>query len=84
MRGVNSSLKVRKNAPVKPSSPGLSFDASFGVFLKDFIYILLEGKEGRNREEKTLMCKRNIRRLPLAWPQLETWPAAPACALTGN
>ena len=30
------------------------------------------------------MCKRYIDRLPLPRPQLGTWPAAQACALTGN
>ena len=30
------------------------------------------------------MCKRNIDQLPLAHPQLGTWPATQACALTGN
>ena len=30
------------------------------------------------------MCERNINQLPLPHPQLGTWPAAQACALTGN
>ena len=30
------------------------------------------------------MCERNIRQLSLTCPQLGTWPAAQACALTGS
>ena len=30
------------------------------------------------------MCERNMSWLPLAWPQQGTWPATPACVLTGN
>ena len=30
------------------------------------------------------MCKRYIHQLPLAHPQVGTWPATQACALTGN
>ena len=30
------------------------------------------------------MCERNIDLLPLAHPQLGTWPATQACALTRN
>ena len=30
------------------------------------------------------MWERYINRLPLAQPQLGTWPATQACALTGN
>ena len=30
------------------------------------------------------MCKRNTNQLPLAHPQLDTWPATQICALTGN
>ena len=30
------------------------------------------------------MCKRYIDLLPLAHPQLGTWPATQPCALTGN
>ena len=35
------------------------------------------------RGRETSMCKRNINRLPLAYPQLGTWPATQACALVG-
>ena len=31
-----------------------------------------------------MMCERHIDRLPLARPQMGTWPATQACALTGN
>ena len=50
------------------------------VFLKDFIYLFLE--KGKRREKER---ERNIDVwLPLARPQLGTWPATQACALTGN
>ena len=42
------------------------------------------GKRGRKRGRETSMCKRNINLLPLARPQLGTWPTTQACALTGN
>ena len=62
--------------------PGL---LSQGVFVclifKDFIYLFSERREG-GRE--TSVCERNINRLPLAHPQLGTWPTTQACALTGN
>ena len=47
-------------------------------FKKDFIYLFLErGREGER--------ERNINVwLPLKCPLLGTWPAAQACALTGN
>ena len=36
------------------------------------------------REGETLMCEGNINRLPLAHPQLRTWPTSQARALTRN
>ena len=51
--------------------------AFFNNFLKDLLYLFLERREGRERE-------RNINWLPLTLPKLDTWPAAQACALTGN
>ena len=53
-------------------------------FIKGFIYLLLEGEGGWKRGRETSMCERYIDRLPLAHPQLGTWPATQACALTGN
>ena len=51
------------------------------IFLKDFIYLFLDRGEGREKERK----RRNMNVwLPLVYPLLETWPANPACALTGN
>ena len=41
-------------------------------FLKIFIYLFLERGRGRERERE-----RNIYRLPLACPQLGTWPPNP-------
>ena len=49
-------------------------------FLKDFIYLYLERGEGKEKERE-----RNISvGLPLICPQMGTWPATQACALTGN
>ena len=52
--------------------------------LKDFIYLFLERGEGREKERERNMCERNINQLPLTRPQLGTWRATQACALTGN
>ena len=50
------------------------------IFFKDFVYLFLERGEGREKERE-----RNINVwLPLAHPQLGTWLATQACALTGN
>ena len=47
---------------------------------KDFIYLLLERREGREKERE-----RNINVwLPLMHPLLGTWPATQAYVLTGN
>ena len=47
---------------------------------EDFIYLILERGEGREKERK-----RNINVwLPLTRPLLGTWPTTQACALTGN
>ena len=43
-----------------------------------------EGKGGRKGGRETSMRDRNIDQLPLACPQLGTWPTTQACALTGN
>ena len=49
-------------------------------FFKDFIYLFSEREEGREKERE-----RNINVwLPLAHPQLGTWPTTQVCALTGN
>ena len=47
-------------------------------FFKDFI-LFLERGEGREKERE-----RNVKWLPLTCPQLGTWPATQACALTGK
>ena len=51
------------------------------LFLKNyFIYLFLERGEGKEEERE-----RNINVwLPLARPQMGTWPATQACALTGD
>ena len=52
---------------------------------KDFIYLLLERGEGREKERReTSMYRRYTHWLPPACPQLWTWPATQAWALTGN
>ena len=48
-------------------------------FSQDVTYLFLQGDEGREKERE-----RNSNRLPLILPQLGTWPATQACALTGN
>ena len=48
--------------------------------LKDFIYLILEAREWREKERE----RNSSVWLPLAHPLLETWPATQACALTGN
>ena len=53
------------------------------LYLKIF-YLLLERGEERERERETSMCERYEDRLPLARPQLGTWPTTQACALTRN
>ena len=49
-------------------------------FFKDFIYLFLEGGEGKEKERERSI---NVW-LPLACPPLGTWPATQACTLTGN
>ena len=52
---------------------------AYSFLKKDFIYFLERG-EGKEKERA-----RNISVwLPLTCPQLGTWPATQACALTGN
>ena len=59
-------------------SPCLFFLKAISLFLKDLIYLSLEGGEGREKERE-----RNILVwLPLTHPLLGTETAA--CALTGN
>ena len=64
----------------------LYFFGQLSYFLKDFtLFYFLEkgeGKEKRGRE--TFVCKKYIDQLPLACPQLGTWSATQACALTGS
>ena len=49
------------------------------IFFKDIIYLFLLRGEGREKEKE-----RSIYLLPLVHPQLWTWPATQACALTWN
>ena len=58
----------------------IAFTDAHGVFFKDFIYLLLERREGKEKERE-----RNINVwLPLPCPALGTWPLTQACALFGN
>ena len=50
------------------------------ICFKIFIYLFLETGEGREKERETNITVW----LPLARPQLRTWPVTQACALTGN
>ena len=47
-------------------------------------YLFLDRGEGREKEGEKHLCKRYIDQLPPPRPQLGTWPATQACALTGN
>ena len=50
------------------------------LFKKDFIYVFLEKREGRDKKRE-----RNINVwLPLLHPQPGTWPRSQACALDGE
>ena len=50
---------------------------------KDFIYLFfLEGREGEREGDTNIDVREKHNWLPLAHPQLGTWPATPACALT--
>ena len=50
-------------------------------FFEDFIYLFLDRREGREKEEKH-QCVVTPQAVP---PHtLVTWPATQACALTGN
>ena len=51
----------------------------FILFFKDFICLVLQKGEGREKERE-----RNINVLPLVHLLLGTWPATQACALTEN
>ena len=53
-------------------------------FLKVLFILLLERREGRERERERNIYVRNIDWLPLTCPQLGTWPATQARALSGN
>ena len=57
--------------------------SNFEIFKKDFIYLLLEKGERREKEKERNSNAQEIS-LPLTHPQLGTWPATQACALTGN
>ena len=59
-----------------------SFFLPFSEFLKRF-YFQREGRGVRKRGRKALMCKEK-HQLPLAHPQLGTWPTPQACALMGS
>ena len=49
---------------------------TISFFSKNCIYLFLERGEGwRKRGRETLLCERDINWLPLACPQLGTWPA---------
>ena len=54
------------------------------LFKKEFICLYRQEKGWRKRGKETSMCERNIDELPLARPQMGTWPAIQACALTAS
>ena len=51
-----------------------------GLFLKKRLYLFIFRERGREREREGNI---NVW-LPVTHPLLRTWPAAQACALTGN
>ena len=53
-------------------------------FCKDFIHLLLERGEGREKERETSVCERYIDQLPLTPPPSGVWPATQTSALTRN
>ena len=77
-KSLNECLCQEKN----PHGQDIAFLGRWGYFLFQRFYLFLEIENGKERE--TLMRKRNIDGLPLAHPQMGTWPATQACALTGN
>ena len=49
-------------------------------FLKDYFYLFVERREGREKERE-----RNVNVwLPFMCPSPGTWPTTQACALSGN
>ena len=55
------------------------------LFIKRFyLFLFLEGGEGRQKERERNINMWNIDLLPLTCPQLRTWPTTQAYALTGN
>ena len=59
--------------------------SGFNLHLSLFKYLFIfreKERKGEREGEKHQMCKRYIDQVPLARPQLGTWPATQACALT--
>ena len=55
------------------------------TIFKDFYLLISRERKGRRKTgRETLMCERNLNSLPLARPQLGTWPATQARALIRN
>ena len=82
--------KIGENAKMKQNKPPnhficihthqVNYFLFFKFFFKDFIYLFLERREGREKERER---NTNVW-LPLMCPPLGTWPATQACALAGN
>ena len=53
-------------------------------FLKKILFIFRDGEKREKERERNLMCERNIDQLSLACPQMGTWPAVQASALTSS
>ena len=51
---------------------------------KNIHYFQRERNGGRERQRETSMYERKIHQLPLAHPNLGTWPTTQVCALAGN
>ena len=72
----------------EPDLPGVALPTtkcSFFPFFKILFYLFLERERKGEREGEKHPCTRdNIDQLPLTRPQLGSWPASQACALTGD
>ena len=60
----------------------VKYFAYLKFFFRFYLFIFRERAREVEREGEKHRCVRE--RLPLACPQLGTWPATQACALTGN
>ena len=70
---LSLSFKRERSFKIMPQRTFLSL-----YFLKDLVYLFLEGKGGRKGEKHQCVVASHVR------PLLGTWPTTQACALVGN